>query len=186
MGAVVGIETALLLLLSVLVAGLLRSNAEILRALHRMGVRLDEDPAPAGGRSGRPAPDVAGHTPAGDAAHVGVAGDRTLVAFLSGGCVSCQPLWDGLRDGRPALPERARVVVVTRGPGAESPARLLRLAPGGVPVVMSDAAWDDYAVPGAPYVVWVDGGRVAGEGSVRDWDQLASLLDRAAADAGVA
>lgn len=41
---------------------------------------------------------------------------------------------------------------------------------------MSDAAWADYAVPGSPYVVYVHGGRIAGEGSVQGWDQLRSLL----------
>jgi hypothetical protein len=188
------LETALLLLLSVLVAGLLRSHAEMLRALHRLGVRLDgegESPAPMT-LSPRPtqgggglAYDVAGQTPEGDAVHIGVGGRQpTLLAFLSSGCVSCEALWDGLRKGEPRLPELARVVAVTRGAGAESPGRLRPLAPPGVPVVMSDGAWSDYAVPGSPYVVYVAGGRVVGEGSVTSWDQLRSLLARAGADAG--
>lgn len=42
MRALVGIETALLALLSVLVAGLLRSHAELLRALHRLGAGIDD------------------------------------------------------------------------------------------------------------------------------------------------
>lgn len=189
MRALVGIETALLILLSVLVAGLLRSHAEILRTLHRLGLG-DEDAAGVQARidvragTGGLAYDVAGVTPDGDAVHIGVGGRQaTLLAFLSSGCVSCQPLWDGLARGEPRLPELARVVAVTRGPGAESPGRLRPLAPPDVPVVMSDAAWSDYGVSGSPYVVYVDGGRITGEGSVQGWDQLRSLLARATADA---
>ena len=191
MAALIAIETALLIVLSVLVAGLLRSHAELLRTLHGMGIRLDgEGPGPvpvalADRASTGPAADVAGVTPDGDAVHIGVGGQQpTVLAFLSSGCVSCQPLWDGLRRGEPRLPEQARVVAVTRGPSAESPGKLRPLAPAGVPVVMSDQAWDDYGVPGSPYVVYVDaGGRIAGEGSVQGWEQLRSLLARAADDA---
>ena len=188
MALLVGVETVLVVLLSVLVAGLLRSHAEILRALHRLGAGLDEGagahpargPAAAAGQ----AYDVAGVTPDGDAVHIGVLGGRqaTLLAFLSGGCVTCEPLWEGLRRGEPALPDRARVVAVTRGAGHESPARLRVLAPESVPVVMSDAAWEDYGVAGAPYFVYVDATGIAGQGAARDWHQLASLVERAAAD----
>lgn len=186
MWVLIGVETALLLLLSVLVAGLLRSHAEILRALHRLGVNMEEGvplgPAVEGGGT---AYDVAGVTPDGDAAHLGVTGVRqsTLLAFLSSGCVTCEPLWAGLARGEPRLPELGRVVVVTRGGGHESPARLRELAPAGVPVVMSEAAWADYAVPGSPYFVYVDGGRVVGEGRAQGWEQLRSLVGRAAAEA---
>ncbi len=189
MRALVGIETALLILLSVLVAGLLRSHAEILRKLHRLGLGDDDQTAvpvrvTTRTAAGTQAFDVAGVTPDGDAVHIGVGGRQaTLFAFLSSGCVSCQPLWDGLARGEPGLPELVRVVAVTRGAGAESPGRLRPLAPPGVPVVMSDAAWSDYGVAGSPYMVYVDGGRVTGEGSVSGWDQLRSLLARAGADA---
>ena len=193
MAALIAIETALLVVLSVLVAGLLRSHAELLRTLHGMGIRLDGHsdgvgPVPvalADRASSGPANDVAGVTPDGDAVHIGVGSNQaTVLAFLSSGCVSCQPLWDGLRRGEPRLPDQARVVAVTRGPAAESPGNLRPLAPPGVPVVMSDQAWDDYGVPGSPYVVYVDAaGRIAGEGSVQGWEQLRSLLARAAADA---
>ncbi len=191
MRVLVGIETALLVLLSVLVAGLLRSHAEILRALHRLGAGTDNQlPAAVGvamREGGDQAYDVAGVSPEGDAVHIGVSGRQpTLLAFLSSGCTTCEPLWEGLRRGEPSLPEMARVVAVTRGPGAESPGRLAPLVPEGVPVVMSDAAWSDYGVPGSPYVVYVDEGRISGEGSVRGWDQLRSLLDRVGADADLA
>ena len=191
MTVLLGVETVLLVLLSVLVAGLLRSHAEILRALHRLGIDLDDGAEPvhatAAGRrssSGGRAYDVVGETPEGAAVHIGVLGGRqpTLLAFLSSGCVSCEPLWEGLRRGQPALPDRARVVAVTRAAGTESPARLRALAPDGVAVVMSDAAWDDYGVPGAPYFVYVDGTAVTGEGAAPDWRQLASLVERAQSD----
>lgn len=194
MRVLIGVETALLVLLSVLVAGLLRSHAEILRALHRLGVGLDDegvghhgaghavrDPA---ARPDARAYDVSGVTPDDDAVHVGVLDGRqaTLLAFLSSGCATCQPFWDGLRRGEPRLPDRVRVVAVTRGPGHESPAGVRALAPTTVPVVMSDAAWADYAVPRSPYFVYVAEGRVVGEGAARGWDQLRSLLARAGAD----
>lgn len=186
MRALVGIETALLVLLSVLVAGLLRSHAEILRKLHQLGAGDDAGVAVAvptrAATPGRGA-DIAGVTPDGDAVHIGVGGRHpTLLAFLSSGCTTCEPLWDGLGRGEP-LPPAARVVVVTKGPGAESPGRVRALAPAGVAVVMSDEAWADYAVPGSPYVVYVHDGRITGEGSARSWDQLNSLLERAATDA---
>jgi hypothetical protein len=191
MTVLVGVETVLLVLMSVLVAGLLRSHAEVLRALHRLGVDLDgaepehSHTAARTRSAGAQAYDVSGHTPDGASVHIGVLGGRqsTLLAFLSSGCVTCEPLWEGLRRGEPDLPDRARVVAVTRGAGQESPAGVRALAPDGVPVVMSDAAWEDYGVPGAPYFVYVDGTSVAGEGAARDWRQLASLLERAQADA---
>ncbi len=193
MRVLIGVETAVLVLLSILVAGLLRSHAEILRALHSLGVRLDDGEnaaptavrAPAGRTTGR-GYDVAGVTPDDAAVHVGVLGGRqaTLLAFLSTGCTTCEPFWDGLRRGEPRLPDRARVVAVTRGPGHESPARLRALAPPGVPVVMSDAAWDDYAVTASPYFVYVAGDRVVGEGAAQGWPQLRSLLARAEAEGG--
>ncbi len=80
------------------------------------------------------------------------------------------------------------MVVVTRGPDAESPAAVGALAPGGVRTVMSDQAYADYAVPATPYFVMVDGpsGRVAGEGAAVNWRQLAGLAGRAAGDSALA
>ncbi|MPY96192.1 MAG: hypothetical protein GEV08_24945, partial [Acidimicrobiia bacterium] len=82
--AVVLIQTVVILVLGVLVAGLLRSHAEILRALHRLGAG-EGDVAVAGPRSLAPRPatgasageaafDVGGTDPWGSAVHVGVAG----------------------------------------------------------------------------------------------------------------
>jgi len=61
-GTLLAIETVVLVLLTVLVAGLLRSHAEILRRLHALGAGLDPD-SPASLRRSRPrvgSPDEAG------------------------------------------------------------------------------------------------------------------------------
>ena len=201
-------------LLAALVVGLLRSHAEILRALHDLGVNLDD--ASSGPRdfstvTGRTAPppgideavrrvedpatlgsgaDLMGVTPGGDAVAVGLGGSGlTLLAFLSSGCLTCEEFWTALGGGRGIRPAGmdARVVAVTHGPQQESPARVAQLAPDDVTVVMSSEAYDDYGVPVSPYFVLVDGRdrRIVGEGVARDWPQLESLLAKAAADAGV-
>ena len=41
---------------------------------------------------------------------------------------------------------------------------------------MSAQAWEDYAVPGSPYFVLVEGGEIRGEGVATTWDALASLV----------
>lgn len=181
--------------LAVLVAGLLRSHAEILRRLHEAGLGLEDDAsrpalplAPSHGdrdrrprEGGAPAPeaaDVVGTTPDGGAHGVRVAGvgHDTVLAFLSSGCDTCGSFWEDLAE--PDLPPGTRLVVVTKGEDAESPAAVSGLAPSGVPVVMSSDAWRDYAVPGTPYVVHVDGatGRIRGQGTGGDWDQVRRLF----------
>jgi hypothetical protein len=86
------------------------------------------------------------------------------------------------------LPDPAtRVVVITNGPEAESPAAVADLAPPGIVTLMSDQAWDDYGVPVSPFFALVDGpsGRVIGEGSGTTWEQVVELLGKAVADAEV-
>ena len=200
MVAVVSVETVLLVLLIVLVAALLRSHAEILRRLGPddgaprvpdppPGARGVPDPAPGtpritdpppGVRADTTAPELAGATPAGDAVKLAFHDTPTLLAFLSSGCTSCAGFWDKLGDGRPA-PE-LRPVIVTRGPDRERPAKLRRLAPDGVPVVMSSSAWEDYGVPGTPYFVLVQDGMIRGEGVATTWNALASLVGDAVED----
>lgn len=186
MTVLVACETLLLVLLVLLVAGLLRSHAEILR---RLGppegdeARLPEPGARSGDREAR---DIAGATLAGDALKIGLGSSSppTLLAFLSSGCGVCEGLWKDLRAGRPSeLPPAVRLVAVVKDARAESPARLRALAPTSVPVVMSSAAWADYAVPATPYFVYAEGGHVQGEGSASGWKQIVSLLRDAAADA---
>ena len=204
---VVGL-TAAVLLLAVLVAGLLRSHAEILRSLHELGAgREDTAPGsttpgrtqdipftvrpgvvePGAGVMGTPAHDVSGVTTGDESTLIRVvgSGSDTLLAFLSSGCLTCHALWDELRSGRdPGLPPGTRLVVVTKGPERESESAVRELAPQGYPVIMATEAWEDYGVPGSPYFVSVDGaaGRVAGEGSANAWDQVVRLVTQASQD----
>lgn len=212
MTAAVVVLAVVVAVLALLVAGLLRSHALILRRLHEAGLGLDDlattdtslprargagaepvdeslrTPRPTDAVAGRPAPDVAGGTPDGGSAGVAVGGvdHDTVLLFLSSDCTTCQRFWAVLRphaDERPALPDGVRLVVVTRGPEHESPAAVAEHG-AGVPVVMSDEAWTAYEVPGSPYAVHVDGpsGRVLGEGTGGDWGQVAQLLARATGD----
>ena len=197
MVVLVACETLLLALLLVLVVGLLRSHAELLRRIGPPDAERGEPPEPwidpslpeprqrAGVRDGH---DLAGITLARDSVVVGMGADSppTLLAFLSSGCTICQRFWDDLRAGRRPreLSADIRVLAVAKDPSHESPVRLGELAGEGVPVIMSSGAWKDYAVPAAPYFVYLERGRVHGEGSASDWRQIASLL-RDAIDDGV-
>ncbi len=195
MGDVLGVGVAfVLVLLVVLVAGLLRSHAEILKVLDRLGVGLDPDPQPSSEIPGprplgaRVAVDVVGTSPLGDALKLAVVDTShpTLLAFLTSGCSSCLRLWQTLAASPAGLPVGTRVVVVTQGSERESPARVLELAPADVPVVMSSEAWEAYSVPVAPFFVLVDGpsASIAGEGSANSWEHVASLVARGLAESG--
>lgn len=199
MTALVAIETVVLVLLAVAVTGLLRSHGEILRRLHALGAGLDPDTAdapavlrprgdlPREGLGLGPAADLAGGGLHDDAVSIPVVGvqHRTLLAFLSSGCLTCRGFWDAF--ARPAtlgLPADVRVVVVTKDAAEESVRTLRDLAAPDLAVVMSNAAWEHYAVPGSPYFALVDGvaGRVTGEGTGASWEQVQSLLTHAAGD----
>jgi hypothetical protein len=196
MTALLVIEALTIALLGVLVVGLLRSHAEILRTIHLLmdskdleGLgRRDTSPSSSASVVGRPARDLTGETPWGEAAYIGIEQSRhdTLLAFLSGGCLTCADFWRSFRDlQRLHLPDHTRLVVVTKGPAEESVSRIRELAPSGVAVVMSSSAWLTYEVPGSPYFVLVDGplGRVVGEGTASKWDQVQSLITQAVSDA---
>ena len=199
MTAVVVVETVVLVLLVVVVTGLLRSHGEILRQLHALGAGLDPDavdaPAvlrPRGDRSR----DGAGLGPAADIAGVGLRDDavsipvvgvqhRTLLAFLSSGCLTCRGFWDAF--GRPetlGLPADVRLVVVTKDAAEESVRSLRDLAAPDLAVVMSNAAWEQ--VRGAGFAVLHAGRRsrrrVVGEGTGATWAQVQSLLTHATGD----
>jgi hypothetical protein len=196
---VVGLTVAVALL-AFLVAGLLRSHAEVLRELHHMGADLG--PQASAGRtspvtlSPRPTParpdasdviDLVGTSPHGDAISLAVTGvsHDTLVGFLTSGCQTCRGFWDSFRSGpAPAVPGGARLVIVTRGSDGESPPAIASLAGQTVPVVMSSQAWEHYDVPYAPYFIYISGpaGRVVGEGVAAGWEEVKSLVDSAVAD----
>ena len=184
--------------LVLLVAGLLRSHAAILRRLHELGAGVGDVgtgdaasagtpplqtpdlglPQPAQVTDGREAADIVGVTPRGETSAIRVVGARhdTVVAFLSSGCATCHVFWEEFADV--ALPGDTRLVVVTKGEDAESPVAIGDIAPDGVTVVLSNEAWAAYEVPGSPYVVHVDGpsGRVRGEGTGPSWEQVQRML----------
>jgi hypothetical protein len=172
--AIVSVETVLLVLLVVLVAALLRSHAEILRRLGPEGSVAPAIPTPSGTRTGIDAPEIVGITPTGDAVKLSLSGGRTLLGFLSTGCTSCAPFWETL--GEHPLPHGLQPMIVTRGPDREQRSKLRSIAPGRVPVVMSSEAWEQYAVPGSPYFVMVEGGEIRGEGVATTWEALTSLV----------
>jgi hypothetical protein len=190
--ALIAIETVVLVLLTVLVAGLLRSHATILRRLHELGAGIEDAPGtPASPRAMTPS--AAGHADATDVVGVGLRDDvvsvrvrdvehRTLLAFLSSGCLTCREFWDAF-DGRDplGLPVDVRIVIVTKGPEEEDVKTIDRLAPAHLPLVMSSDTWRDYEVPGSPYFVLADGpsGRVLGEGTGASWPQVLGLVGRA-------
>jgi hypothetical protein len=199
MAILVAIEAVAILLLGLLVAGLLRSHADILRALHALGIDLDGNdhgvstPVDLGmtvlpRTESETAFDVTGTTPGGEVARFAIPGARhdTLLAFLTSGCSTCAAFWDAFGElGGFAGPNGARVLIVTHDAGEESVSRLRDLAPRAIPVVLSSQAWAAYHVPVAPYFIYVSGqlGRVVGEGAGSSWSQVTSLLGQAQRDA---
>jgi hypothetical protein len=205
MVALVVVVTFVVLVLGVLVAGLLRSHADILRSLHELGVGVGDPALPDGDAAdaadtslgpvlsgqalvGAAVPDVAGVTPAGDARAVSVSNSDqlTLLAFLSSGCTTCSGFWRELQSpGHLGFPDRVRSVIVTKGPEYEMSSEVASKATGRIPVVMSTEAWLDYQVPGSPFFVLVDGstGRRVGHGVANHVGQLVDLVRRAEQDA---
>jgi len=199
------VETIVLALLAVIVVALLRSHAEILRRLPEPERDIAEprdttvlvpnapsipDHLPAPNRMATEAHDISGTTLEADPVVVSMrSGTNTVLAFLSTGCLTCRSFWEGLRtDAWRPLPGAARAVVVVKDPAFESPSKLRELAPPGVEVVQSSAAWEDFGVAMSPYFCFVDGdtGAVRSEGSAMSWDQVSSLLRDALLDEEVA
>ena len=186
MVALVLILTFVVILLGILVAGLLRSHADILKSLHDLGagvgdpsvgglgehalhaggatrsvpVPLTMGPPLPGERDAASAPTIAGVTPHGDALAVTVTGHDTLtlIAFLSSGCATCAGFWTALaRPEELGLPDGIRLLVVTKGPELEIANEVRARAHDHLSVIMSTEAWGDYEVPGSPFFVLVDG-----------------------------
>ncbi len=198
--ALVVVLTLAVFLLGYLVIAVLRSHAEILRQLHDLGIGEDGEPrdrTPAvRTRPGVALPrgsaaevrDLTGVDPTGATRQVGLAQvqHRTLLAFLSSGCLTCREFWSRFGEGDLGLREDIRLVVVTRGPANESPGAVASLAPSTVTTIMTDEAWDEFEVPVAPYFLLVDGpsGRIVGEGAAATWEQVRELMTQALDDAG--
>lgn len=173
--------------LVVLVAGLLRSHALILRQLHQAGLGLDSfdgtsstlpmagdgaghdeaaeaaerTPRPGDAPAGRRAQDVAGQTPEGGSAGVAVrdVDHDTVLLFLSSDCATCQRFWAALDPQAGQRPALPEGVrLVVVTRGVEHELpAAVAEHTVDVPVIMSDEAWADYDVPGSPYAIHVDG-----------------------------
>ncbi len=186
-------------LLSILVFGLLRTHAEILRSLDRAGLSLDglsDRPAagpvlgPQPGRagiSGALSPEsIIGTSPTGAGVQVSLSGEHhTLLAFLSSGCRTCKTFWEEFRDPQLLLPgDSTRLIIVAQDPAHDSVSRLIELSPPGVRVVCSSDTWQELDVPGSPFFALVDGRTrsVVGSGTATSWAQVADLLQQALAD----
>lgn len=192
------VEGVVILLLTILVAGLLRSHAEILRTLDALGVSEDGTaPAPAGTASITMSPArratgtvptdaIVGIEPSGASRTVALTGSRgyVLAAFLSSGCTTCKTFWKSF-DRQLDLPSPAiRPVIITKGPHEESPSDIAMLAPPTVPTLMSSETWDAFRVPGTPYFQLIDAsdGSVLGEGSASSWSRLGEMITRSIGD----
>ena len=102
----------------------------------------------------------------------------TLLAFLSTSCSICVSLWERLLAGELEGQVPGVVpVVVTKDAPLEDVERIRQLSSATLPVVLSSEAWDDYEVPGSPYVMVVSAapGSVETEGHVATWDDLVRM-----------
>ena len=142
MTALVVIEAIVIALLVVLVAGLLRSHADILRKLDSLGA--GDDATNSIVRSSRPdialtpmrtepasVTSISGPTPFGDTVSVALAGSRgsVLLAFLSSGCSTCETFWKSFRNGMDLPSTDIRPVIITQGTESESPGDIRKKAP---------------------------------------------------------
>jgi hypothetical protein len=185
----VSIETLLIILLALLVFGLLRSHAEIIRAVQSYGRELGRDdlteasPHDLPPTAGQvvPALGIAGETIDKKPAEypLWATDDRdTVLAFLTTGCTTCQTFWDAFQSDDLELPSETRLIVVAKDRRHESRARLRRLAPANHDLVLSSDAWTTYQVPASPYFVYITGANamVAGQGTAESWLQVLNLL----------
>lgn len=188
------IEGIVIVLLTVLVAGLLRSHAEILRTLDRLGAG-DEAPSGGGGIALGPTRRATGTVPVsavtgvtldGQARTVALTGSRgyVLAAFLSSGCSTCRPFWSSFGKDLVLPHPDIRPVIITKDVAEESPSELRALAPTDVPTLLSSETWDAFRVPGTPYFQLIDAtnGAVLGEGSAANWSRLMEMIGRAVGD----
>ncbi|MDQ1721816.1 MAG: hypothetical protein QOI26_1550 [Pseudonocardiales bacterium] len=196
-------ETVILAVLCVLVAGLLRGYAAVLRRLHQLDGGAEAGPPPFRTVPAIPEPpdghriegrdewaeshDIDGISLHGEIVSVRTVGveQDTILAFLSSNCEGCAGFWHELGEpGSWTTPVGSRLLVVTKGPEDESPSVLSQLCPDGVDLVMSSQAWTDFEVPGSPYVVVADGrtGRVKGEGSGTSFSQVSGLIRQSVED----
>ena len=200
------VEIAALVLLTVLVTALVRSNVALHRRidlLERAQARRERRDAP----QAAPVPsaalpvrdgddpdelsdviDIEGVSPDGLPVSVSLedSANPHLLAFLSSTCTTCIGFWERFRAGAlQSVSPGTDVTVVPKDPAVEDVARVRELAAGGdLRVVLSSPAWDDYEVPASPYFLLVDGSSIVTEGAARSWDDLIRMLGRDRATAG--
>lgn len=109
----------------------------------------------------------------------------TVLLFLSATCDGCDRLWPLLEPGELARrcpagiePGKLRVVGVLRPAASEQTVAMRRVVPPGGLAVVTDAAWNDYRVHGAPFFVAVtrSSPTVVSEGVAWSPDQVALYL----------
>jgi hypothetical protein len=162
-------------LLAVLVTGLTRKNAEILRRLADAEQRVEVSP------TGAEARDIAGMGLNGKIVGVRVRDpDRsTLLAFMSSTCSGCDRFWTAFGDAdKMAGLGDTQLIIVTSGDGYEVPVNVAEVAPREIPLVMSSIAWQTYGIPGSPYFVVISGetGLITAKDRAGDWDGLLTLV----------
>lgn len=184
--------------LTLIVFGLLRTHADILRALNRAGISLENhvlapnlsDIKPNATAGDRDIVDIVGTVPGGGSVSVSVVGNHyTLLAFLSSSCRTCERFWSELKAPDFELGgQMVRLVIVAQDPAHDSESRLAELAPPGVRTVCSSAAWQAYQVVGSPYFVLIDGAKaqMVGAGTAPDWRQVRRLMSEALGDEKIA
>lgn len=127
----------------------------------RVAKRTSAIPARVAKRAGTTPAGVAnltGLTTGGVAKAVDLASDgATALLFLTSSCLECRAVWSALGAMR-SPPER--LVIVTPDPATEDVAALRALAPLGIDVIMSSAAWLDLCPGPAPWLVVIAGGYV--------------------------
>lgn len=193
MTAIVTVETFVLALVILLLAGLLRSHAELLRVVtHLEGLLGAPEPdvgdLASSTASLERAPDLVGETLQRGRYRIPLtpSSKNTLIAFLSSGCSTCRNFWREFRESPDlGLPPNVQLVIVAKDRRNEAISQLRKVAPEGIAMLLSSQAWTDYHVPVSPYFVYVDGttGRIHGSGSAETWEQAISLLSDAVEDA---
>ncbi len=151
--------------------------AEILRRLRPIPTYTDRPTT-------RPR-DLVGVNPEGLARVIDVehAAEPVLLLFLSAGCLGCRDLWEGLTGLHAGLAGAARLVAVTKDPAEEDPGAVADLAgagvaPLGIEVLMSSAAFRDYRVGGPPFLAVVTARAVLAESVAWGLEQtLCTALD---------
>ncbi len=198
MTALIVLAFVAIAVLALIVFGLLRTHADILRALDRAGISLENhisapnlsDIGRSAALSNRDIVDIVGTVPGGGSVSVSVVGNHyTLLAFLSSSCRTCERFWSELTTPDFELGgQMVRLVIVAQDPAHDSESRLAELAPPGVRTVCASAAWQAYQVSGSPYFVLIDGPKqqIVGAGTAADWRQVRRLMSAALGDEKIA